>query len=393
MFDEPILHVDMDAFYVEVERLDDPSLVGVPVIVGGLGNRGVVAAASYEARAYGVGSAMPMAQARKLCRHARFIPPRMSRYGEVSAQVFTIFREVTPTVEGLSIDEAFLDVAGLRLLYRDPVAVAVEIRRRIREELHLPASVGIASTKLVAKLASEDAKPDGLLHVPRDELLTYLQGLPVRRLWGVGEATHAMLEGFGVETVGDIAAMSPTTLASRLGRASAAHLHELANGRDPRPVVPGDGAKSVSVEATYESDLTDPAAVDRELLAHCERLAQRLRKADYAARTITLKVRFADFTTVTRSHSVASAIDVTRDLWEVTRELYGRVDVAGRGIRLLGVGAASLVTKEEPRQLAMDSARHQALAAAADRVRNRYGNNAVVPARLAEPPEGNTPSS
>ncbi|NNF65729.1 MAG: DNA polymerase IV [Acidimicrobiia bacterium] len=393
MFSEPILHVDMDAFYVEVERLDDASLSGVPVIVGGLGNRGVVAAASYEARQYGVFSAMPMAQARKLCRHARYVPPRMSRYSEVSESVFEIFRSVTPAVEGLSVDEAFLDVSSLRLLYQDSVEVAVEVRRRIREELDLPASVGVAPTKLVAKLASEDAKPDGLLHVPSSHLLEYLQALPVRRLWGVGEATHAMLEGFGVETIGDIAAMTPATLASRLGKAAATHLHELASGRDPRSVVSNDGAKSISVEATYESDLHDLAKIDREILAHCERLAQRLRKAGYAAKTVTLKVRLGDFTTVTRSHSLPSPIDVTRDLWSIARELYSRIDLQSQGIRLLGIGAASLVAKGTPRQMALDGSRHQALAAATDRVRDRYGSDAVGPAALADAPEPERPIS
>ncbi len=227
-FTEPILHVDMDAFFVEVERLDDPRLVGRPVVVGGAGARGVVAAASYEARAYGVHSAMPMVEARRRCPQAVVVPPDHRKYGAMSRRVFEIFRSFTPQVEGLSVDEAFLDVGGLRLHYKSPVDVAGAIRARIRSDLHLPASVGIASNKFLAKLASEEAKPDGVFHVKAGHELEFLHPLPVRRLWGVGEATYAALEALGVATVGDLAAVPEHVVAQRVGGAVGHHLLELA---------------------------------------------------------------------------------------------------------------------------------------------------------------------
>jgi DNA polymerase-4 len=385
-FPEPILHVDMDAFFVEVERLHDPSLRDRPVVVGGGGNRGVVAAASYEARECGVRSAMPMVEARRRCPSALVIPPDHRRYGEVSKRVFGLLRSFTPRVEGLSVDEAFLDISGLRLHYTTPVAVAVAIRRRIRDEVGIPASVGGSATKFVSKLASEDAKPDGYLIVAAGTELEFLHPMPVRRLWGVGEATLAALEALGVDTVGELAKLPVATLEARLGRSLGHHLHELANGRDRRYVESGDGSKSISVEATYEHDLVGDDAIERALLRHCDRLSARLRRAGMAGHTVSLKLRFGDFTTVSRSVTNAVPVEHTPDLWDAVRGLLGRIEVGSQGIRLLGVGASALVPTTEPRQLSLDHPERLAAAEAAEAVRARFGDDAVVPARLVDPP-------
>lgn len=386
-FAEHVLHVDMDAFFVEVERLHDPTLRGVPVIVGGLGARGVVAAASYEARPYGVGSAMPMARARALCPNARLIPPAHQRYRAVSEDVFAVFRSVTPLVEGLSVDEAFLDIAGLRRHFATPSDVGAHLRRRLQSELGLPASVGIASTKLLAKLASEEAKPDGLRLVPAGAERRFLHPLPVRRLWGVGEATHAALETLGVETIGELAAVPQATLEQRLGVTAGRHLAELSAGIDLRPVTPDAAAKSVSAEETFAADLTSRVVIEAELLRQCERVGWRLRRAGLAGRTVTLKVRYADFTTVTRSHSSTSAVDLTHDLAQTVRELAGRLDL-DRPVRLLGVAVTTLEAAGSPRQLALDRSKAwEDVTAAVDRVRTRYGMDAVSRARLVDVPE------
>ncbi|MDR9449787.1 MAG: DNA polymerase IV [Acidimicrobiia bacterium] len=384
-FAECILHVDMDAFFVEVERRDRPDLRGRPVVVGGTGNRGVVAAASYEARTFGVNSAMPMVHARRLCPKAVVLPPDHRKYRVASEEVFAIFRSFTPLVEGLSLDEAFLDVSGLRHHYPDAVAVGSEIRARLRTELNLPASVGIATNKFLAKLASEAAKPDGLRHVPADQTLMFLHSLPVRSLWGVGEATHAALERLGVATVGDLADVPAATLIKHLGQAAGNHLHELAWGRDPRPVEPESVARSISVEETYERDLEGKEAVEGELLRHADRLAARLRAAGVAGRTVTIKIRFADFTTITRSEKLESSTDVARDVYRSARDSLGNIALAGRPIRLVGVGMTSLTPASAPRQLAVDRpAKWDDLAEAVDQVRSRYGTGSIRPARLVE---------
>ena len=387
-FTEPILHVDMDAFFVEVERRDRPDLRGRPVMVGGTGNRGVVAAASYEARTYGINSAMPMIHARRLCPAAVVLPPDHRKYRTASEQVFGIFHSFTPLVEGLSLDEAFLDVAGLRRHYPHPIAIGIEIRAHLRQELGLPASVGIATNKFLAKLASEAAKPDGIRHVPSDETPAFLHPLPVRSLWGVGEATHAALERLGVKTVGDLAEVPLVTLKKCLGQAAGSLLHELAWGRDPRQVVPESAAKSISVEETYERDLVGREAVEGELLRHADRLAGRLRAAGVAGRTLTVKLRFADFTTVTRSVTMGSATDVARDLYRAAGDLLANLALDTRPIRLVGVGMTALTPATVPRQLAVDRpAKWDDLADAVDRVRHRYGSGSIRPARLVEDAE------
>jgi DNA polymerase-4 len=376
----------MDAFYVEVERLRDPGLRGRAVVVGGAGPRGVVAAASYEARRRGVHSAMPMVEARRRCPSAVAVPPDHARYAEVSDEVSTVLRSFTPLVEALSIDEAFLDVSGLRHHYTDTEAVGHAIRAAIRDQVGIPASIGIASTKFIAKLASEKAKPDGLLRVPYGGELAFLHPLPVADLWGVGEATRAELEALGVATIGELAATPRAMLEARIGAAAAAHLADLAMGIDPRPVVTDTQARSISVEETFPVDLTTRDAIERELLSLCDRLAGRLRRADTMGRTVSLKVRFADFTTITRSVSRRDALWRRPELWEEARTLLDRARVGGRSVRLLGIGVSHLVGSGVAEQLAMERRAVDAVADAAEEVRRRFGDGALIPARLAPRP-------
>jgi DNA polymerase-4 len=379
---EPILHVDMDAFFVEVERRRDPSLIGKPVAVGGTGNRGVVASASYEARRHGVRSAQPTATALKLCRGLVVVPPSHGRYGEVSAEVFDIFRGFTPHVEGLSLDEAFLDISGLRRHFGSPVDVAVAVRAEIRSRLSLPASVGIASSKFLAKLASEAAKPDGYRHIPKETELDFLHSLPVESLWGVGPATLAGLQRLGVVTVGDLAELPEPTVLSGLGQANGRHLLELARGVDPRPVIPDIEAKSISVEETYDRDLEGRETIEAALLAHAQRLSGRLRRSGLAARTVTLKVRYEDFSTISRSVTLAGPLDSPRDLYATSRDLLGSVDMS-RPVRLLGLGGSGLEASNEPRQLDLGTDENWArVSDAVAEVRDRFGDRSVEPARL-----------
>lgn len=424
----PILHVDMDAFFVEVERRTKPGLVGVPVIVGGLGKRGVVASCSYEARATGVHSAMPMAKARRLCPHAEFVAPTMHSYQEMSVQVFELLRSVTPIVEPISVDEGFLDISGLRRHHSDPQTVADLIRSRIRGELGLPASVGIAANKFLAKLASDHAKPDGVYTVHPDQVSGFLNPLPVRALWGVGEATHAALEGLGVATVEDLLSVPEPLLQSRLGASLAAHLLDLSKGDDSRSVQHPKGAKSISVEQTYGRDITGRARIETELLAQSDRVASRLRRAGVAARTVGIKVRYAPFETITRSITPASAVDSSRTIYHLMLELLDRVETA-RPIRLLGVAATQLVDRDLPRQMSLHvgapappsatsrladdqpggkpsdagrggrsaaggldgSGAWDDLADTVENIRTRFGEKAVRPARLAEAEDVSNP--
>jgi DNA polymerase-4 len=380
-FAEPIIHVDMDAFFVEVERLRDPGLVSKPVVVGGAGRRGVVASASYESRRFGVRSAMPMSMARRLCPGLVAVPTDHDEYQRVSELVFGIFRDFTPTVEGLSLDEAFLDVSGLRRLFDHPVEIGHAIRTRLRE-LGLPASVGIASTKLVAKLASEAAKPDGMIHIPAAETLTFLHALPVRSLWGVGEATHAVLESLGVETVGDLAALDALTLEARLGVSNGNHLAALARGDDPRRVVPDAAAKSISVSETYDTDITSRERVDTELLRLCDRLGGRMRRSGLAGRTISMKVRYSDFTTISRSATLADPTDNSHEIRRAVGLLTPKVDWS-RPVRLLGVEVGTLAESGSPRQLTTEEpGKWLELADTVEQIRDRYGAGAIGPARL-----------
>ena len=385
MWNEPILHVDMDSFFVEVERLADPRLVGRPVAVGGAGPRGVIASASYEARQFGVRSAQPTVTARRLCEDLIVVPSNHGRYNDVSTGVFAIFRSFTPMVEGLSLDEAFLDVGGLRLHYESPIVVGKAIRVKIREELGLPASVGVAAVKFVAKLASEAAKPDGLRHIAADSQLEFLHELPASAMWGVGPATLASLSRLGVETVGDIADLPEFALVAAVGPTAGRHLHDLANGRDPRQVVPDISAKSISVEETYDDDLVGPDVIETALLAHAQRLSGRLRRSGLRARTVTLKVRYSDFTTLTRSLTLASAVDGARSLFRTSTDLVKDLDDPVRPVRLLGLGGTSLEPADAPTQLDIDSdAEWDRVEDAVAGVRERFGESAVGPARLVQ---------
>jgi len=383
----------MDAFFVEVERLRRPELRRVAVVVAGLGGRGVVSSASYEARRHGVGSGMPTAHARRLCPHARFLAPDHRAYAEASRRVFEVFESFTPVVEPLSVDEAFLDIAGARLGYGSPEAVGRAIRVAVREGTGLPASVGLATSKLLAKLASRAAKPDGMLLVPAGRELEFLHPLPVRALWGVGEATYARLEELGVRTVGELAALPRATLERRLGAVLGGHLQDLAQGRDHRPVEPGGPAKSISVEETYVVDLNGRAALEAGLLQLADRLASRLRASGVAARTVALKVRFGDFTTISRSHTLPAAVDTAHDLYRAALDLLERAAVGRRRVRLLGIAGEGLEDGAAPRQLGLEPQVWRQLEAAMDRVRERFGRSAVISARLAGLPSRESTAS
>lgn len=387
--DCPILHVDMDAFYASVELRSRPDLVGQPVIVGGGGGRGVVLSATYEARAFGVRSAMPMMRARRLCPQAVVLPPHSSSYSEASAGIMEIFRSITPLVEPLSLDEAFLDVRGARRRLGRPREIAELIRARIFDEQQLTCTVGVAPTKFVAKLASTRGKPDGLLIVPADDVISFLHPLPVEALWGVGERTAEALHRLGLRTVGDLAQVPAETLQRALGVATGAHLAALAWGRDERRVVPSEPEKSVGSEETFARDIDDPAVVLREILRLSERTAARLREQGYASRTITLKVRFADFTTITRSRTLKEVTDSGQEVYEVARELFHKLGLQRARLRLVGVRAESLTpTGAMTRQLQMgerESGRRDA-DRAVDRASARFGSGSVRPATLVDPP-------
>ncbi|MES9540302.1 MULTISPECIES: DNA polymerase IV [unclassified Actinomadura] len=380
-----ILHVDMDAFFVSVELLDRPELRGRPVVVGGAGPRGVVSAASYEARRFGVHSAMPMTRARRLCPQAVVLPVSHGKYSRVSAAVFEIFRSVTPLVEGLSLDEAFLDVAGARRRLGRPAAIAQLIRDQVRDQQGITCSVGVANTKFVAKLASTRCKPDGLLVVPADGVVDFLHPLPVASLWGVGERTEQALTRLGLRTVGQLAQVPPTTLQRELGNALGRHLHELAWGRDPREVVPHTPDKSIGAEETFDTDVDDPEVIRRELLRLAEKVGARLRESGNAGRTISVKLRMADFKTITRARTLAEPTDLARVIYVTARELYEAAGLERVRLRLVGVRVENLgPAGEAPRQLALDEpdSGWREAERAMDQVAHRFGRGAVRPAAL-----------
>jgi DNA polymerase IV len=382
-----VLHVDMDAFYASVSLIDRPDLHGQPVIIGGGGSRGVVLSATYEARRFGVHSAMPMSRARRLCPQGVVVEPDHTRYAEVSRGVMEVFRSVTPLVEPLSLDEAFLDVAGARRRLGTPARIAELVRDRVADEQRVTCSVGVAPTKFVAKLASGRCKPDGLLVVPRDETVTFLHQLPVGALWGVGDKTEEQLTRLGLRTVADIAHTPEPVLRRALGEAAGAHLHALAWGRDERRVVPGVEEKSVGAEETFSRDVDDPAVVLREVLRLSERVAARLRSGGFAGRTVVLKVRFADFTTITRSRTLRESTDVGRDVYRTARELWTALGLVRARIRLVGVRVEGLVDAgTRPRQLLLDEPEvgWREAEQAADRASARFGAGSVRPASLVE---------
>lgn len=382
-----ILHVDMDAFYASVEQRDHPELRGRPVVVGGGTNRGVVAAASYEARKFGIRSAMPMAEAMRRCDHLCRVKPRMSRYKSVSTQVFSIFREFTPLVEGLSLDEAFLDITASVTLFGSPAIIAAAIKQRINAETGLTASVGVAANKLVAKIASELDKPDGLTVVGPDDHEKKLDPLPVRVIPGIGRETLKKLSGVGISTVGDLRTASDRDLQPIFGRHTRT-TRDRAAGIDSRPVVPSRAEKSISAEETFAVDLSDPSDMDRELLRLTESIASRLRRAALSANTVQIKIRRADFKTCTRQRSVTPAANGTARIYAVARALLGTwlTSNPGAKIRLLGVGGSNLVPAEQPDLFATHSDQgHTVVDCTVDEIRNRFGNASVARARTMGP--------
>jgi DNA polymerase-4 len=374
-----ILHADLDSFYASVEQRDNPRLRGRPVIVGG----GVVLAASYEAKAFGVRTAMGGRQARALCPQARVVRPRMEAYSEASKAVFAVFRDTTPLVEGLSIDEAFLDVAGLAHVSGTPTEIAVRLRERVLDEVGLPITVGVARTKFLAKVASGVAKPDGLLVVPPERELTFLHALPVERLWGVGAVTAAKLHDRGIFTVGEVAGLPGPTLVSMLGRASGRHLHALAHNRDPRPVQVGKRRGSIGSQRALGWRPKSPGEVDATLVGLVDRVTRRMRTAGRIGRTVVLRLRFDDSTRATRSHTLLRPTAQTETILAAARSLlHGAAPlIAAQGITLVGITVANL-DNEGALQLPLPFDALGALDAALDEVRERYGSTAVTRAVL-----------
>ncbi len=420
-----ILHVDMDAFYASVEVHDDPSLAGQPLIVGGTGRRGVVASCSYEARAYGIRSAMPAARARQLCPHAVFLPGRYDRYAEASRQLHDIFERFTPIVEPIALDEAFLDVGGTIRLFGSAPLIGAKIRGLVTAELGLSCSVGVAAVKFLAKLASEAAKPSaalggaqpgrGVFVIEPGEELSFLHPLPIEALWGVGPATAARLRRLGVATVGELAALPPAAVEVAVGRAVGRHLYALAQGRDERPVQPNRTVKSIGHEETYATDRYLVDELHREVVRMADAVSSRLRVAGVAGRTVTLKLRYGDFSTITRARSFAAPVDTGLEIAAAASSLLDAVDLTG-GIRLLGVTMSNLSPSVEvvpalqqlvldldgpipaiagstqsspgPRGLLVDQdqrrSRWAAATGALDAVRGRFGAAAAGPAVLLD---------
>jgi DNA polymerase IV len=383
-----VLHVDMDAFYASVELLARPELRGKPVIVGGGGSRGVVLSATYEARAYGVHSAMPMMRARRLCPEAVVIHPTFGVYAQASENVMEVFRSVTPLVEPISLDEAFLDVRGAARRMGTPRQIGEWIRATVEDEQGITCSVGVATTKFVAKLASARCKPDGLLVVPADRVVAFLHPLPVGALWGVGEKTEEVLRRLGLHTVGDIANTPVGTLQRAIGAAAGSHLAALAWGRDERVVVPHEPDKSIGAEETFPVDVDDPAVVTRELLRLSERTAARLRATGQVGRTVSIKIRFADFTTITRAKTLPEPTDVGRTVYETAVGLYEALGLERARLRLVGVRVEGLADAAGvPHQLLLgerESGWREA-EQAVDKASRRFGSGAVRPATLVDP--------
>jgi len=381
-----ILHLDLDAFFASVEQLDDPGLRGRPVIVGGTSGRGVVCAASYEARRFGVRSAMPTAEARRCCPEGVFLSPRFERYGELSRAVFGVYRRYTPQVEPLSLDEAFLDVTASRALHGEPEAIAAAVKREVRGGTGLTVSAGVADCKMAAKIASDLGKPDGLVVVPPGTTATFLAPLPIARLWGVGRVTEQALRALGVATVGDLARFPEQVLVEKFG-SQGAHMRALARGDDPRPVLPDEEAKSVGAEDTFERDLSGQEVLLPQLLDQCVRVARRLREAGLRGRTVTLKIKYADFEQITRRATLDAATDDGAEIYRAIREDLSRADLS-RPVRLTGVGVSGF--DEGTAQLGLFEAaqppggKRAALNAAIDGLADRFGEGAVKPATLAE---------
>jgi DNA polymerase-4 len=377
-----ILHVDMDAFYASVAERDDPSLRGKAVVVGA-GTRGVVLSANYAARKYGIRAAMPVGRAKRMAPHAIFVTPDHQRYSEVSAKVMEIFDSFTPLVEPISLDEAFLDVTGARKLLGTGREIAVEIRRQVEASEGITCSVGIAPSKFIAKLASGHCKPNGILEIPADRILNFLHPLPVTAIWGVGPKTAETLERLGLRTVADIANLPRATLIRALGQASGASLYELAWGRDYRDVTPNEPDKSISAAETFAQDIDDPEEILQEFLRLTEKAAARLRENGYYAKTISIKVRFADFSTISRSKTLPLPIDSTHDIYEIAKALYLALNLDRARLRLVGISLDNL-SEAAPEQLLLGAREKgwREADTAIDRAKLRFGGGSVRPGRL-----------
>jgi DNA polymerase-4 len=385
-----ILHVDMDAFYASVAEKDNPKLKGKAVVVGA-GRRGVVSAANYEARKFGIRAAMPVYKAKALAPHAIFISPDMARYEEVSRSVMSIFHDITPLVEPISLDEAFLDVTGARRLLGDGQTIAKLIRARVEQKEGITCSVGIAHNKFIAKIASNQCKPNGLLEIDPERVLEFLHPLAAREIWGVGPKTNEQLAKMGLQTVGDIANTPRSTLIRVLGQASGGSLYELAWGRDYRDVEIEHIEKSISSSETFDQDLDSQEEILKEFLRLTERSVERMREKGFAAGTISIKVRFTDFKTISRSKTVDLPITGTQEIFEVVKNLYLALNLENVLIRLVGVSLDSLVEDEEINQMVLGqrTSGWQQADKAVDRIKNKFGSASLRPARLVEDHEEN----
>jgi DNA polymerase-4 len=372
----------MDAFYASVAERDDPSLRGKAVVVGA-GARGVVLSANYAARKYGIRAAMPVGRAKRMAPHAIFVTPDHQRYSEVSAKVMEIFDSFTPLVEPISLDEAFLDVTGARKLLGTGREIAVEIRRQVEASEGITCSVGIAPSKFIAKLASGHCKPNGILEIPADRILNFLHPLPVNAIWGVGPKTAETLERLGLRTVADIANLPRATLIRALGQASGASLYELAWGRDYRDVTPNEPDKSISAAETFAQDIDDPEEILQEFLRLTEKAAARLRENNYYAKTISIKVRFADFSTISRSKTLPLPIDSTHEIYEIAKSLFLALNLDRARLRLVGISLDNL-SEAAPEQLLLGAREKgwREADSAIDRAKLRFGGGSVRPGRL-----------
>lgn len=382
MADQVIIHCDMDAFYASVAELDDPTLRGKPVVVGA-GIRGVVLSANYAARKFGIRAAMPVGRAKRMASNAIFVSPDHHRYSEISEKVMQIFSSFTPFVEPLSLDEAFLDITGAQKLLGTPREIGQAIRKRVHEECGITCSVGIAPNKFIAKLASGHCKPNGLLEIKADRILTFLHPLPVSDLWGVGPKTAEQLQRLGLKTVSDVANMPLETLKRALGDATGEHLYELSWGRDFRSVIPDEPDKSISAAETFSYDIEDPEIILREYLRLTEKASARLRDKELYAKTISIKVRFADFSTITRSKTLPLPISSTQEIYQVVKDLYQALKLDRARLRLVGVALENL-RESAPQQLMLgqrDKGWREA-ESAIDRATERFGEESVRPARL-----------
>ena len=382
-----IIHIDMDAFYASVEQQDNPALKGLPVIVGGgAEKRGVVSAASYEARVYGVHSAMPTSQAKRLCPHGIFLPVRMHRYRAVSEQIFKTLQGYTPLIEPLSLDESFLDVTGSEKLFGPALQIAKAIKRRILETTGLTASAGVAPNKFLAKIASDIKKPDGLVEIKPGEVQDFLRDLPLSKLWGVGKSTEEVLKGMGILRVGQLAAYPPDRIEKKLGKFGL-ELIALARGEDDRPVTPDSETKSISQEETFTPDLEGLEKMKRILLDQAEQVGWELRKQRLRGCTVTVKVRYPDFTTVTRSQTLPLPTDQGIEIYQTALKLLHKTEALGKKARLLGVGISNLTHQEGPEQLTLFDCRRKQMersTQAMDQIWDKFGPEAIKRATLVE---------